>query len=337
MDNPQVTLVQESRTLTLQQGVNHVDFSWTGVQINQDSIRLDILSQKDNVSLLSVSYPPQESALVWAIHSTIPAQVKVRISYLLSRLDSLSTYRGVVNLEETAFEMASYRVVRNFSGEDFGAAEVSFGSKRMNVAPIRHGETKRLLAQKIQSTPLTKRIVFDSKKHPWDPEKEEATVGLPVSYISKNIKENGLGSQLLSRGKMRVFIEDGHGSVVFVGEDHIGPVPIGQNMDVTIGRSRDVKVTQRKMSSKKVNVRRNSDNHVVLYDLEELVKAELKSFKDKPVLLIVKEHIPGEWEMLNTNVDYTRKDAHTVEYEIGLPPSGSMELVMQYRRRNIRR
>src|SRR4030042_1376115 len=40
LDNPNATLIEEERVLTLQQGLNHVDFSWKGVQIDEDSIRL---------------------------------------------------------------------------------------------------------------------------------------------------------------------------------------------------------------------------------------------------------------------------------------------------------
>jgi hypothetical protein len=40
LENRQATLVEEERVLTLQQGINQVDFSWKGVGIDPDSIRL---------------------------------------------------------------------------------------------------------------------------------------------------------------------------------------------------------------------------------------------------------------------------------------------------------
>ena len=43
LDNPNYTLVEEERSLTLQKGVNSVDFSWKGVSIHPDSIRLKVL------------------------------------------------------------------------------------------------------------------------------------------------------------------------------------------------------------------------------------------------------------------------------------------------------
>ena len=60
LDNPMATLIEEERVLTLQQGLNQVDFSWKGVSIDEDSIRLKALDHPDKVTLLSVSYPPGE-------------------------------------------------------------------------------------------------------------------------------------------------------------------------------------------------------------------------------------------------------------------------------------
>jgi len=65
LDNPNATLIEEERVLTLQKGLNKVDFSWKGVQIDEDSIRLVSLDHPSDVTLLSISYPPGEAALVW--------------------------------------------------------------------------------------------------------------------------------------------------------------------------------------------------------------------------------------------------------------------------------
>src|SRR6056297_289183 len=49
LDNPNATLIEEERVLTLQAGVNKVDFSWKGVSIDEDSIRLTVLDHPDKV------------------------------------------------------------------------------------------------------------------------------------------------------------------------------------------------------------------------------------------------------------------------------------------------
>ena len=125
LDNPRATLIEEERVLTLQKGLNKVDFSWKGVSIDADSIRLAVLDHPDDkVTLLSVSYPPNEAALVWDISCADNYAERVRISYLLSNIDRLITYKALADKAETMVDLKSFLVLRNFSGEDFDRARV---------------------------------------------------------------------------------------------------------------------------------------------------------------------------------------------------------------------
>jgi hypothetical protein len=336
LDNPQATLIEEERVLTLQKGLNSVDFSWKGVSIDADSIRLTVLSNPDNVSLLSVSYPPNEAALVWEISSSEASEVTVRITYLLSYIDRLTTYKAVADKEETRVNLKSFLVLRNFSGEDFEKASVLLGSGQSSEESISHEETKQLLFLDRNAVPIEKIWTFDAEKLPWDPEKLDTNVGIPVTYRIRNTATAGLGQFGLSKGKVRVFQEDGYGSTIFLGEDSTTVVPVGQDMDVFIGDSRDIVVTQRKMRDQRINVRRNKKNRVVLYDTDEVIRATIENFKEKPAKLTMIQHIPGQWNMEECTLQYERRDASTLEFEIALPGRGKTELSMHFHRRNVR-
>ena len=336
LDNPRATLIEEERVLTLQKGVNKVDFSWKGVSIDVDSIRLTVLTQSDEVTLLNVSYPPNEAALVWEIYSRDAFEVKVRISYLLSFIDRLITYKGLANKEETRMNLKSFLVLRNFSGEDFERALVLLDDSEVFEKSISHEETKQLLHLNRADVPIEKRWTFDAGKLPWDPEKLDTNVGIPVTYRIKNTREMGLGSSVLGAGKVRVFQEDGHKSTIFLGEDHTNLVPVGEEMEVYIGDSRDIVVTQRKMREERINVRYNRKNRMVLYDTDEIIKATIENFKEQPAMLTMIQHIPGQWDMEACNMEYKRKDAFTLEFEISLPAQSKKELTMHYHRRNVR-
>jgi hypothetical protein len=335
-DNPKATLIEEERVLTLQKGVNKVDFSWKGVSIDADSIRLNVLTHPYKAILLGVSYPPNEAALVWEIHSDDAFEVTVRISYLLSNIDRMITYKGIADKAETRMNLKSFLVLRNFSGEDFKNASVFLDDGLSFEQSISHEETKQLLFLNKSGIPIEKCWTFDAGKLPWDPEKLDANVGIPVSYRIKNVKDSGLGTYAIYDGKVRVFQEDGHKGTIFLGEDTIRLVPAGETMKIYIGDSRDIVVTQHKMQEKRINVRRNNKNRVVLYDTDELIKATIENFKDKPAILTVIEHIPGQWDMAECNMKYKRKDAYTLEFEIELPAHGKKELTMHYHRRNIK-
>ena len=336
LDNPRATLIEEERILTLQKGLNQVDFSWKGVSIDEDSIRLALLTQQDKVTPLSVSYPPGEAALVWEIHCSEPLEAGVRISYLLSYIDRLVAHKGVVDKGESRMDLKSFLILRNFSGEDFEKASVLIDDGQTFAQSIRHGETKQLLLLKKEHIPIEKQWTFDAQTLPWDPHQLETNVGIPVSYKIKNTKEGGLGSSPLPEGKVRVFQDDGHNTTIFLGEDSSNLVPVGEEMKIRIGDSRDIVVTQRKMREELINVRRNTNNQTVLHDTDEIIKATVENFKDQPALLKMIQHIPGQWDMEECNMRYRLADASTLEFEIPLSARGKAELIMHYHRRNLR-
>ncbi len=342
LDNPQWTLIEEERVLTLQQGLNKVDFSWKGVSIDADSIRLRVLDHPDKVTLLNVSYPPDEAALVWEISSDKDYAETVRISYLLRNIDRLITYKALADKAETAVDLTSFLVLRNFSGEDFERARVLLDYGEAFEQGIDHEETKQMLFLKVPKVPITKVWTFDAAKLPWDPEQlENKNVGIPVSYEIVNDSESGLGEFALWGGKARIFQDDGHESTIFLGEDVTALVPVGEKMELYIGDSRDIVVTQRKMYERQINKRYNKRNQLVLYDTDEQITAKIENFKDSPAVLTMIQHIPGQWEMKECNMEYEKKDASTLEFEIKLPARSEAgpateELKMHYHRRNVR-
>ncbi|MFH1136628.1 MAG: hypothetical protein V1816_11160 [Pseudomonadota bacterium] len=334
--NPQAALIEEERVLTLQAGINKVDFSWKGVRIDPDSIRLAPLSHPADVSLLSVSYPPGESTLVWDIGSREAFEEKVRISYLLSGIDRLIAYKLSADREEKTVDFKSFLILRNFSGENFDRVRVRLDHGRDFDLGLGHEETKQLLFLTPGRVPLAKVWTFDAALEPWDPELEIENIGIPVSYEVANVEASGLGGFVLDPGKTRVFQDDGAETSIFLGEDQAGKALVGEKMKVGIGRSRDIVITQRKTSERKVNVRRNKNNDVVLFDLEEGITAKIENFKKQPAVLTMIQHIPGEWDMVECNLKYEKKDAETLEFKVDLPAGGRQALTMRYIRRNIR-
>jgi len=336
LDNPAATLVEEERILTLQEGENFVDFSWRGVQIDPDSIRFSILSHPEKVTLLSVSYPPGEAALVWRIHSESAWEEKVRISYLLSHIDRLITYRGVTSKDEKKLDLSAYLVLRNFSGEDFNDPRVILDSKIPNPGGMAHEETKQVLFMTAGGVPIRKTFTWDSARLPWEPERLDTDVGIPVHYNISNTRESGFGGSVLYGGKVRIFQDDGSGSTIFLGEDLASLTPEGEEMKVYIGDSREISVTQHKTKDKQINPR-PSKYKVVLYDTEERIETEVENFKDETVTVDLIQHIPGEWQMIKSSATYKRKDVNTIVFSVKVPGKGKEKLSFNYNRRNVRR
>ncbi|MGC2424657.1 MAG: hypothetical protein WA666_09915 [Nitrospirota bacterium] len=338
LDNKGATLIEEERIVTLQKGMNILDFSWKGVSIDEDSIIFSILSHPDKVRLISVSYPPNESALVWNIYSEGAFDERVRISYLLSNIDSLMAYTGITDTYEQKIDLKGFLVVRNFSGEDFSGAKIVPGYGKDVNEDIAHEETRQVQVLDIKDIPVKKVWLFDSSKEPWDPVNERTNVGIPVYYYILNDKTNGLGNYAMPRGKVRLYQKDGHGGNIFLGEDYMQVIPIGEKMKVYIGDSRDIVVTQKKMDETILNERWKEVHGArtrVMYDSEEVIKATMENRENKKAALTMREHLPREWEMLDCNMKYKKTSFDTIEFEVELPPHGKEELNMHYIIRNI--
>jgi hypothetical protein len=345
LTNPDATLVEEERIITLQKGVNKVDFSWRGVNIDPTSIQPRMLSHPDKVLILNTSYPPNENALVWEISSPGAIEERVRISYLLQGIGRDIVYKAVAEPDETAMTLRNYLRLRNDSGEDLTDAEISVGYGSDFKKSIENGEILEMLSERVEAMPIKKVLTWDAASQPWDPEYEKNTIGIPLSYVIKNDKASKLGTHTLLPGKARIFLktkEQGDNDadkpkdgVAFTGEDWAALTPADRELKLFIGQSRDVKVTQRKMKDERTNLRRNNGNNIVLWDTDEVFKIEIENFKKTPVDLVIVEHIPGYWKMVETTDKFEKKDAYTIEYRLTLTKESKKTVTFNLHRLNV--
>ena len=336
LDNPQATLVEEQRTLTLHKGINKVDFSWKGVLIKPDSIRLAILENADSSNLLNVSYPPNSQSLVWEIYSPEAGQETIKISYLLENIDRIITYEALTNSKETRLDLSTFLVLRNFSGESFELAGFQLSNAQTLNKSIKDGETKRILFQTDHTLPLNKIFTFDAGKQPWEPDKLDNNTGIPVYYELVNNESGNLGKYALWEGKFRIFQDDGNNNSIFLGEDQAGFTPVDQTMELYIGDSRDLVITQKKIKYEKINMRRNNKDRIVLYDDRETMKIEIENFRDAPAFLRILEPMQGEWEINESSHKYHRKDSRQLEYELTIPANRTVTVQFTYTVKNRR-
>jgi hypothetical protein len=335
LTHPDATLVEEERIVTLQKGINKVDFSWRGVNIDATSIQIRALSTPDKVVVLNTSYPPNENALVWEISNDAAREERFRISYLISGVNRDVFYRAVAEPDEKALTLRDYLRLRNDSGEDLTDAEFGIGYGPSFKKTLAHEEVLEMLLERIQDLPIKKVLTWDSANLPWDPEYEKKTVGIPLSYVIKNDKVSKLGAHTLLPGKVRIFIktkeqpekegEKAGEGVTFIGEDWAQLTPVDREMKLYIGQSRDVKVTQRQTKKDRTDIRRNNSNQEVLWNTDDIYKIEIENFKKTPVDLVIVEHIPGYWRMVENShpQQFKKKDAFTFEYNLTLPPESS--------------
>jgi len=120
-----ITLVKETRYLTLKKGVNKLQFSWANTLIDPTSVTFRPLEHKDEVELLDTVFPGQKPQhLIWNVQSEFEGQVKVEVTYFTSGLTWKMDYVGITDPDETKLHFRGYVRVFNNSGEEYDSANV---------------------------------------------------------------------------------------------------------------------------------------------------------------------------------------------------------------------
>ncbi|MEA3368265.1 MAG: hypothetical protein U9R68_09155 [Planctomycetota bacterium] len=328
--NPQATLVEEERIVTLLVGTNHIDFSWTNTQIDKRTILFRPLVADNSVRVIHQSYPPGEKALVWEVFAEKAGPVRVRISYLLGKLQRTFSYRATATNDESALTLRNYMRVWNFSGEEYGTAQVwaGFGDRFQREMGL--NESKKLLAGKFDKVPIDKKFIFNwrtGQRVPDEPNQRYVT----MRYVLTNDEKHGLGQWPLQRGKARIFQLDGRDppGEAFLGEDWGKFTPIDDEMKLYLGLARDVVVERTVERNKRHTV------HANRYHQETIVKYAVQNFKKKACTLDIEEDLnqlrdefcgkkghDAQWELAGetTNAKLVeRKGAKHLEIHLPLP------------------
>ena len=119
-----MTLVRESRALTLKDGKNALQFSWENTLIDPTSLEMLPKTNADKIDIAELVYPPRVRNLgLWNIDSGFSGKVPVEITYLTSGLSWRAFYMGTLTEDEKTMRLQGYVRVTNNSGEDYENAQ----------------------------------------------------------------------------------------------------------------------------------------------------------------------------------------------------------------------
>ncbi|MHC4658916.1 MAG: DUF4139 domain-containing protein [Planctomycetota bacterium] len=119
-----MTLVRESRALTLKEGENKLQFSWANTLIDPTSLEMLPKAAADKIDIADLTYPPRVRNLgLWNIESGLSGKVPVEITYLTSGLSWRAFYMGTLVENEETMRLQGYVRVTNRSGEDYENAQ----------------------------------------------------------------------------------------------------------------------------------------------------------------------------------------------------------------------
>jgi len=321
LDEGEATLVEEERVVPLNEGVNQVDFSWANTRIDPRTIVFRVVepmpgqqagddqpAQQMSAEVLSVSYPPDEQALIWDVHASAAGAARVRISYLLGGVRESFHYRALADHAEQTLTLEQRLRVSNFAPEGYEEAMMTAGPGRRFQRSIAGGQTKELTVAEYGGVKIEKTYTADLAEHGYL-DQQEKKLRVPMHYVLANDSDAGLGNAALPAGKVRIFQKEDPGdaaSTVFLGEDRADHTPIDDRMRLFLGLAKDV-VVRRRIERRDVDQASGPLKHERV-----TVRYEIENFKEEPVTLRVVETI----DRLRREIPGLDED-HPAEWHIG--------------------
>lgn len=300
--------------------------------------------------------------LVWRLENQITRPQKVEATYLTGGMSWKSDYVAVLDKEDQKIDLTGWVTLDNKSGATFKNAKLKLvagdvhrvldqygpyeGLRKLEAAEakpasapfkeesffeyhlyslqrpttLKDNQTKQVSLLTANQVPVKKRFLYYGAQHFY-----RTQYGMPISnqkigvYVElANTKENRLGMPL-PKGTLRVYKADGDGSLQFIGEDQIDHTPKDETIKIKMGDAFDLVAERKQTDWKKIS-----------WDMYEVAfEVSLRNHKDAPVTINVIEPIPGDWEILKSTHDYTKVEAHTVQFDV--PVGKDKEVKLQYR------
>jgi hypothetical protein len=346
LDHPEQSLVTEERELTLQKGLNQIDFSWQGVSISRDSLRIAPLDHPGDsdtsTKVLGAELRDSEAALTWNIFSPEARTERVRVTYLLGGVQRESSYEWLAAEDEKSGRLEQRIALTNSSGEDFENAVLRMSGSSDWQRTVDSGESRRFLASTTSGIPMQKRYIAALG---WTHTSGDDGEPISLFYEFRNDAASKLGTRLLPYGKARIFSAGDAGDNVFLGEDWLKATAVGEKAELGIGTVKDVVLKRRVVDSRDDVKKKNRSGYAVLIDRVVTIRYEIENFKDMASVVRVKESIPRDAvleESPSRSVTVTRKSSTEIEIEFALEPrpAGSAkiepkEFVFRYRQPNV--
>ncbi|HZU53413.1 MAG TPA: DUF4139 domain-containing protein [Holophagaceae bacterium] len=186
-------------------------------------------------------------------------------------------------------------------------------------------QTKQVALLSASAVPVTKELVLEGQPYYYQSTYGELgdklKVGVFVTFDNKEANHLGMP---LPKGIIRVYKQDSEGRAQFVGEDSIDHTPKNENVRVKLGESFDVTGHRKQTDFKALG--RDAKRLTVT---ESAYEIRLKNAKKETATVLVREPIPGDWEMVSSSLPYTKPASGTAEFKVAVPAEG--ETVLTYR------
>jgi hypothetical protein len=312
----------------------------------------------------SVDYLPKglitQPTLVWSVNSNSSGKEDVEISYQTGGMNWHAEYVAVLNDNDTKLDLNSWVSIDNQSGATYENAKLKLVAGDINLVqdgnlPLRgvndmmtmksgvseqqfqeksffeyhiydlqrpttvsNNETKQISLFEAGNVSAKKKYFYGSLSNRWNwNQGGDKKVAVVIEF--ENNKEFGLGVPM-PKGKVRVYKSDGQ-SIEFVGEDMIDHTPKKEKVKLKIGDAFDIVAEEVQTDNKQISTK----------VWEQAFELTFKNRKIEDVVIEVERNLGTNWEILSSSINYTKKDAFNILFNVPVKADGEMVLKFSVR------
>ena len=264
-----------------------------------DTVRLDLAAPADRDASLIVTHP-------------------------LRGIERRIAYAATINSGAATVDVTAKLVLCNKSKLAFSAAKLVLPGGHEVTTALPLNETFELPVYTNAGIPYEPVFIYDPPKY-----------GGAVAALLR-VPRDGDGafaSSPVVGGKVTFTSSGAPGA--WIGEDTLPYLPPHEKVDLRIAALSDITVARRLVRSTQVDMKTDIRDKLVLYSLEDEVQLEVHNPRQVPVVVIVRDAIPGDWQMLNNSAPYAKPAADTVEFAVSLQPGEGRVISYVAKRTNI--
>jgi hypothetical protein len=187
---------------------------------------------------------------------------------------------------------------------------------------IADNQTKQVALLSATAVPVTKELLLQGTDYYYRSSignvGQKMKVGVYVQFENRESARLGMP---MPKGVVRVYKKDSSGNAQFVGEDRIDHTPKNEKVRLKLGDAFDVTAEKKQSDFKRRDVATPWN-----YSFESAYEIVLRNAKKEAQTVVVREPVPGDWQMLEQSQPHQKVAAGTAEWKIQVPAEGSATL-----------
>ena len=305
-----------------------------------------------------------QPTLLAKINVDMATQNEVALSYLTGDLQWRADYIATVNETTNTLDLQALVTISNQSGTDFDNVSInliagdvnrveqrthrptrSLMKNRSNVAlesavstevmgdyylytlprktNIQNKQSKQISLFQKSAIPIKKDYIFSSNPIDYYQQMNQSTekTNARIQITLQNRERNNLGIPL-PRGIIRSYQSHANKQLHYLGEDRIANIATGEEFTITLGQAFDITASRKQLDFKQLS----SFSHQRENISESEYEIVLRNSNKLPVTVKVQESIPGDWKILDSNLDYQKIEANQAQWQITIPAENTTTL-----------